>query len=352
MSKRRILLADDSLTIQKVVNLTFADEGIEVVAVGDGDAAMEKFIEATPDLVMADVHMPGLDGYRLCEMIKQDEETRRIPVILLVGSFEPFDEKEARRVGADDFIIKPFQSIRQLVNKVFALLDAKTDGENSLYPLENAPVSSFADALKTMPSDEFDLADDSIENLGDAGMDDEMIQTTQIGSLPVEEIHKYESQPIYESFAEDIDPASIEQPPDSESLTDELEDKDWSKTQPLTEADFEEIANVLSWEKTALPSTFDNSDLLEFPHTVKTGIPFETVSAADSEISKEAAELKRSRADEISELATHTSAVLPPSGNLSPESIEAIANRVVEKLSNKVIKRVVTEVLSQMERKR
>jgi len=117
VSKRRLLLADDSITIQKVVNLTFADEGIEVIAVSDGDAAMQKFVEAVPDLVMADVNMPGLDGYRLCEMIKQDEETRGIPVILLVGSFEPFDEKEARRVGADDFLTKPFQSIRQLVNK-------------------------------------------------------------------------------------------------------------------------------------------------------------------------------------------------------------------------------------------
>jgi CheY-like chemotaxis protein len=129
VAKRRLLLADDSTTIQKVVNLTFADEGIEVVAVGDGDAAMQKFVEATPDLVMLDVNMPGLDGYRLCEMIKQDDETKEIPVILLVGSFEPFDENEARRVGADDFLTKPFPSIRQLVNKVSDLLDAKTSAE-------------------------------------------------------------------------------------------------------------------------------------------------------------------------------------------------------------------------------
>jgi DNA-binding response OmpR family regulator len=123
MSKRKLLLADDSITIQKVVNLTFADEGIEVIAVGDGDSAMRKFDDFIPDLVMADVNMPGMNGYEMCHIIKNNEETNQIPVILLVGSFEPFDEAEATRVGADDYLTKPFQSIRQLVNKVTDLLN-------------------------------------------------------------------------------------------------------------------------------------------------------------------------------------------------------------------------------------
>ncbi|HNU08193.1 MAG TPA: response regulator, partial [Pyrinomonadaceae bacterium] len=118
----KLLLADDSVTIQKVVNLTFVDEGIEVIAVGDGDSAMERFVEARPDLVLADVNMPGLSGYEICERIKSDPDSNGIPVILLVGSFEPFDEAEAKRVGADEHLTKPFQSIRQLVNTVTALL--------------------------------------------------------------------------------------------------------------------------------------------------------------------------------------------------------------------------------------
>lgn len=81
-SIRKILLADDSVTIQKVVNLTFADEGVDVITVSDGDAAMEKFVEEKPDLVLADVNMPGLDGYRICEKIKQNSATKDIPVIL------------------------------------------------------------------------------------------------------------------------------------------------------------------------------------------------------------------------------------------------------------------------------
>jgi CheY-like chemotaxis protein len=120
---RRLLLADDSLTIQKVVDLTFSDEGIEVVAVSDGAQAVRRLEEGAPfDIVLADVFMPSPNGYELCERIKGDPRFRRTPVILLVGTFEPFNEAEARRVGADDVLTKPFQSIRDLVNKVGSLL--------------------------------------------------------------------------------------------------------------------------------------------------------------------------------------------------------------------------------------
>src|SRR5687767_3663478 len=72
--------------------------------------------------------MPGRSGYEVCEHIKRNERFRHIPVMLLVGSFEPFDEAEARRVGADDVLTKPFQSIRQLVNRVGTLLGGKAAG--------------------------------------------------------------------------------------------------------------------------------------------------------------------------------------------------------------------------------
>src|ERR1700741_5204382 len=96
----KILLADDSITIQKVVNLTFADEGIDVVAVNNGDVAERRMAEVKPDLVLADIFMPGKNGYELCESIK-NSQFRNVPVVLLVGAFEPFDQAEARRVRAD-----------------------------------------------------------------------------------------------------------------------------------------------------------------------------------------------------------------------------------------------------------
>ena len=112
MDRPRLLLADDSATIRKVVELTFADEGIDVIAVGDSASAMEEFVRTQPNIVLVDINLPGTSGYQICEMIKQDEATASIPVLLLVGSFEPFDQDEAERVGADGYLLKPFKSIR------------------------------------------------------------------------------------------------------------------------------------------------------------------------------------------------------------------------------------------------
>jgi CheY-like chemotaxis protein len=117
----RILLADDSITIQKVVNLTFADEGIEVVAVSNGEQAERRLSEISPDLVLADIFMPGKNGYELCEFVKQSPQFRNVPVVLLVGAFEPFNEAEARRVRADAHLTKPFES-RTLVDTVRKLI--------------------------------------------------------------------------------------------------------------------------------------------------------------------------------------------------------------------------------------
>jgi len=120
--RRKLLLADDSPTIQKVISLTFEDEGMEVVAVSDGDEALRILEEQRPDILLADVWMPGANGYELCERVRADERLRHTPVVLLVGAFEPFNEAEARRVGADTVLTKPFQSIRDLVSKVGSLL--------------------------------------------------------------------------------------------------------------------------------------------------------------------------------------------------------------------------------------
>ena len=117
----KILLADDSITIQKVVNLTFTDEGINVVTVGNGELALRKLSEDTFDLVLADIFMPGRNGYEVCEFVKTTPQHADIPVVLLVGAFEPFDKSEAARVRADGHLTKPFES-RILVETVKRLL--------------------------------------------------------------------------------------------------------------------------------------------------------------------------------------------------------------------------------------
>jgi CheY-like chemotaxis protein len=120
--KRRILLADDSVTIQKVIELTFMDEDYEVRAVSNGDEALKLLPEVNPDFVIADVHMPGANGYEVCRRVK--EFRPGVPVLLLVGTFEPFDEGQARAAGADSFLKKPFDS-QELLQRVEELLAAR-----------------------------------------------------------------------------------------------------------------------------------------------------------------------------------------------------------------------------------
>lgn len=135
---RKILLADDSITIQKVVNLTFSDEGIDVVTVGNGELAVRKLNDVRPDIVLADIYMPGKNGYEVCEYIKTNPQFSHIPVLLLVGAFEPFDQAESDRVKADGHLTKPFES-RALVATVTRLL-----AQAPTTPLSSMPSPSVA----------------------------------------------------------------------------------------------------------------------------------------------------------------------------------------------------------------
>jgi CheY-like chemotaxis protein len=118
----KVLLADDSITVQKIVKLSLTEEGIEVIAFGNGEQAVQQIEAIQPDLIMADVFMPGKDGYEVCEYVKAHPQFKNIPVILLVHAFEPFDPERAKKVCADHQLTKPFQSIRTLVTTVQELL--------------------------------------------------------------------------------------------------------------------------------------------------------------------------------------------------------------------------------------
>src|SRR6266545_3295981 len=134
--RRRILLADDSVTIQKVIELTFLDEDYEVKAVSNGDEAIAALPQVNPDFVIADVHMPGANGYEVCRRSK--ELLPEIPVLLLVGTFEPFDEAQSRSAGADSFLKKPFDS-QELLQRVEELLAAKAGPAAGPAPTAAAP---------------------------------------------------------------------------------------------------------------------------------------------------------------------------------------------------------------------
>jgi CheY-like chemotaxis protein len=118
--RQTILLADDSPTIQRLVNQTFADTRFDIVTVNNGDAAIRKFDEIEPDMVLADIYMPGKNGYEVCAHVRNHATLSGTPVILLVGAFDAFDEAIANRAGAAAHITKPFEP-RALVEMVTSI---------------------------------------------------------------------------------------------------------------------------------------------------------------------------------------------------------------------------------------
>ena len=107
--RQTILLADDSPTIRRLVTQTFADADYRIVEVSNGDAAIRSFEEVRPNVVLADIYMPGKNGYQVCAYIRSHSELSKTPVVLLVGAFEAFDEDTARQAGATASITKPFE---------------------------------------------------------------------------------------------------------------------------------------------------------------------------------------------------------------------------------------------------
>src|ERR1700687_4595798 len=119
----KILVADDNSNVQKTMALALADLGVEMVSVNNGEAAVRKLADVSPDLVLADIFMPVRNGYEVCEYIKKDPRFAHVPVILLVGAFDPLDEREAQRVGADGILKKPFVPPDPLITMVKTLLE-------------------------------------------------------------------------------------------------------------------------------------------------------------------------------------------------------------------------------------
>jgi CheY-like chemotaxis protein len=118
---KTLLVADDSLTIRKVIGMVLALEDFQITAVDNGIDAIARAREMRPDLVIADVLMPGRSGYEVCETLKADPATAGTPVLLLAGNFEPFDEARARSARADAHITKPFES-QAFLDRVRTLL--------------------------------------------------------------------------------------------------------------------------------------------------------------------------------------------------------------------------------------
>lgn len=143
---KSVLVADDSLTIRKVIGMLLTShEDFSLTMVDNGLDALARVRDLRPDLVLADCMMPGKSGYEVCETIKNDPSTAHIPVMLLAGTFEPFDEGRARAARADGHISKPFDST-SFLDKVKGLVGIATGSAmpSTVGPVSTAPVTPTA----------------------------------------------------------------------------------------------------------------------------------------------------------------------------------------------------------------
>ncbi len=155
-----LLLADDSVTIQRVIELTFADEDVRVVAVGDGDEAIAFLDRTPPDIVLADIGMLRKSGYEVAQHMRDTPGLADIPVVLLTGAFEPVDEARAKEVGCDAVLAKPFEP-QQVISRVKELLARPKRAAPSLDVLPSPapqPAPSWPQVVDDAPSGRSDVA--------------------------------------------------------------------------------------------------------------------------------------------------------------------------------------------------
>jgi CheY-like chemotaxis protein len=370
LAGRKLLLADDSITIQKVVDLTFADEGVNVLCVSNGREAIEALTEFSPDVVLADVFMPEMNGYEVCEYIKQHDKFKHIPVMLLVGSFEPFDEEEARRVGANDTLTKPFQSIRRLIEKVGLLSSNRP-------PEEQIPTAELPHAEEP-----------PVEKLTTAELE---ITTADTQPLPPELRHVVEAATASPVRTEASQPVAETEPssPDYEGagevlldlgdyrtgrsvLDDEFvldidldETPEPTPAEPAFAADFRDRESFRSLPKIqpsyasayGAPATISSepapsTDTLTAPVTYERVVDDE-IEPIVSQVETEPLAPPQYSAQPLVQATPVSSQPLvqttPVSAQeLSPEMIDAIARRAVEHLSEKVIQEIAWEVVPQL----
>jgi CheY-like chemotaxis protein len=254
-SVARILVADDNSNIQKMVGLALKDQGIDVIAVGNGEAAVRKISDVRPDLVLADVFMPVRNGYEVCKYVKDDSSLAHIPVILLVGAFDPLDEQEAQRVGADGVLKKPFVPPDPLISMVKSALMRAANAASAAKAVavtEKAPVPSLAvaggpatvsgpnatvvsaPAVYVIPKEEQPIEQSFVEEI-----------PTKPETLNIESAGKpLAFGSLMETTTEPADEAAFVAPPNPE-----LADRDWNAGEEEAEEEEEEDSASSSWRR-------------------------------------------------------------------------------------------------------
>lgn len=353
--RRRILLADDSVTIQKVIELTFMDEDYEVRAVSNGDDAIKDMPEVDPHFVIADVHMPGANGYEVCRYSK--ERRPDVPVLLLVGTFEPFDEAQSRAAGADSYLKKPFDS-QELLQRVGELLAGS--------PAAAAAPAGIAEPPLAMPS-----------------LGSETVRMPSMGFAPEPELVSPPAEQDWGGFELEAEPlAEPEVEPFSAGSEFSLEEpsEDWQRgayapeSEQLFRLEEEPVAppppassnNVFGFEPQTAAAEVEaaQSGAFDLPltDTERLGVPESSApllpSLEETEQRIEDSSLSAPRGVEESHEPPSSAArmAVPPAvaagtaavvgnGGLSDADVDRIARRVVELMGDKAVRDVAWEVV-------
>jgi CheY-like chemotaxis protein len=244
----KILVADDNSNIQKMVGLALKDHGIEVVAVGNGEAAVRKISDVKPDLVLADVFMPVRNGYEVCKYVKDDASLSHIPVILLVGAFDPLDEQEAQKAGADGVLKKPFVPPDPLISMVKSALVRAGVAHAGFSPKQPepeapAPILEIAVAPK-MPFPTMDVPQPIVPE------DESFVD--EVPTKPMEFKIDSADQPVaFGSLLETADATTDEAPEFATTPVGLDADRNWGSSKEKDEDEEEEPSSKSSWRRDA-----------------------------------------------------------------------------------------------------
>lgn len=121
MTMAKILLVDDDPYMMDILTAILTSEGYEIEPAGDGEEALQKIADVKPDVIVTDVMLPKLDGWKLCKKVKENPETKMIPILIMTAKGEQMSELMSYESGADAYISKPFQN-KDLVNSIKQLL--------------------------------------------------------------------------------------------------------------------------------------------------------------------------------------------------------------------------------------
>jgi CheY-like chemotaxis protein len=355
----KLLLADDSVTIQRVIELTFADEDIDVTTVGDGQMAIDRLDTDPPDIILADVDMPKRDGYEIAAYVKSRPTLAHIPVVLLTGAFEPVDQARATAAGSTDVLAKPFEP-QMVINRVKELLSRKRADD-----LDHAePLQPFAAEMRSLETPTVSggsaVAEDDAVSLDDYfDQLDAAFSTLQSGAAPGEAPDPGWVAPAVEKLTSiAAAPITLPQPPTAAILSSEFSvlssaspemqnlEPRAENVEPRTEnreplESFDDQLDFAGFERhdeAAEDSTFDLSGITAEPPAPSqqepvvaavpavlkpAGNPFATLSAAKAE------------------------AAARPAPAIADDVIEEIVSRVLRRMSDNVVRDTVASIVSE-----